>query len=104
MSGDSPSSKHDEGRRTRKARETRERIAQAAVRLFLKDGFERTTLDAIAEAADISRRTFFHYFESKEAILQAVEDGAEASFRQALANTPASLTPIEAVQRALLQM
>jgi AcrR family transcriptional regulator len=96
--------KDHEGRRARKARETRERIAQTALALFLKQGFEQTTLDAIADAADISRRTFFHYFESKEAILQAVEDGAEEAFRAALAKAPATLAPIDAVRQALLDM
>ena len=38
---------------------------------MLRQGFDATTLDAIAAAADISRRTFFHYFPSKEAILDA---------------------------------
>lgn len=60
-----------EGRRERRQRETRARIGEAGLRLFLRDGYEETTLDAIAEEAGISRRTFFSYFRSKDDILLA---------------------------------
>ena len=52
-------SKAAEGLRERKRRQTRERIAQAAMTLFLDQGFEATTIDQIAEAADVSKRGFF---------------------------------------------
>ncbi len=58
-----------EGLRERKRRETRHRIAETGLRLFLANGYENTTLDAIAAEAGISRRTFFSYFKSKEDIL-----------------------------------
>lgn len=93
-----------EGRRARKARETRERIAAVALRLVLERGYDETTLDDIAEAADISRRTFFHYFPSKEAILQAVEDGAEDAFREGLAAAPDGAGALNAVEQALTSM
>lgn len=93
-----------EGRRARKAREARSRIAAAGLRLMLERGYDATTLDDIAEAADISRRTFFHYFPSKEAILQAVEDGAEEAFREGLAATAGQAHPLEAVEQALTGM
>ncbi|WP_284945085.1 TetR family transcriptional regulator [Acidisoma cladoniae] len=93
-----------EGIRARKQRQTRQRIAEAGLRLFLANGFDATTLDAIAEAADISRRTFFHYFESKEAILVALESEAEAAFKVALADMPADVAPLDAVRDALMVM
>lgn len=93
-----------EGRRARKARETRQRIAAVALRLVIERGYDETTLDDIAEAADIARRTFFHYFPSKEAILQAVEDGAEEAFRDGLAAAPAAAAPLDAVEEALIGM
>ena len=96
--------KEDGGRRVRKARETRERIFEAALGLFLKLGFDETTLDAIAEAADISRRTFFHYYASKEAILEVVDDSIDEAFRVALTSASRDQTPIEAVQTALQGM
>jgi len=61
-------------RRERKKDETRERIAAAAMRLFLQRGFERTTIDQIAEAADVAKGTFFNYFPRKEALLAALAD------------------------------
>jgi AcrR family transcriptional regulator len=64
-----------DGIREAKRRETHRRIAEAAIRLFLERGYDATTLDAIAEAAEISRRTFFAYFRSKDEILQAWQRG-----------------------------
>ncbi|GAB2566285.1 TetR family transcriptional regulator [Dyella jejuensis] len=63
-----------EGRRGRKRRETRERIAKAAIKLFLRDGYDATTVEAIAEAADVSRRSLFHYFPAKEDVLFANQE------------------------------
>jgi AcrR family transcriptional regulator len=54
------------GLRERKRTETRNKLETAAVTLVLRDGLEHATLDAICEAADVSNRTFFNYFESKE--------------------------------------
>src|SRR5829696_3259461 len=66
---DSPPSK--EGTRERKQRETRFRIAESGLRLFMENGYDGTTVEAIAQAAGISRRTFFAYFKSKDEILFA---------------------------------
>jgi AcrR family transcriptional regulator len=93
-----------EGWRVRKRRQTRQRIADAGLRLFLEHGFETTTLDAIAEAAGIARRTFFHYFDSKEALLYIYEDEVEHSFRTALADIDTSIPPFESMALALRDM
>jgi AcrR family transcriptional regulator len=58
-----------EGRRERKKRETRARIQEAARQLFLDQGFDNTTVEQIAEAADVSQATFFNYFPAKQALL-----------------------------------
>lgn len=60
--------------RERKRRETRERIVDAGLKLFLKRGYDTTTMEAIAEAADVSRRSLFHYFPAKEDILFANQE------------------------------
>lgn len=56
-------------RRERRGIETRERIFRAALRLFAERGFMATTIDAIAQEADIGKSTFFNYFDNKESIL-----------------------------------
>ena len=55
--------------RERHAIETRQRIVDVALALFLEQGYEATTTDEIAEKADVSPRTFFRYFATKEALL-----------------------------------
>lgn len=55
--------------RHRKTEATRERIAAAALELFVSQGFAATTIDQIATAADVGRRTTFRHFATKEAIL-----------------------------------
>jgi AcrR family transcriptional regulator len=47
----------------------RSALALAAMNLFVEQGFEKTTVDEIAEAAGVGRRTFFRYFRSKEDVV-----------------------------------
>ena len=60
-----------EGLRERKKRERRHCIEAAAIDLFDRDGFDATTIEAIAAAADIAPRTFFYYFPTKEDVVLA---------------------------------
>jgi AcrR family transcriptional regulator len=57
--------------RERKKEQTRQALVDAAVSLFGTKGFEETTIAEVAAAANVSPRTFFSYFESKEEILFA---------------------------------
>ena len=57
------------GRRERKKQATRDELMEHAARLFAKHGFDAVTTADIAEAADVSQRTFFRHFPSKEAVL-----------------------------------
>ncbi len=59
-----------EGLRERKRRATRLRIAEEGLRLFAENGYDATTLEAVAAAARISPRTLFHYFRTKDEILK----------------------------------
>ena len=54
------------GLRERKRAQTRRRLEQAAMGLALRDGLDQVTIDAISERAEVSRRTFFNYFDSKD--------------------------------------
>lgn len=64
-----PDAAEPTGRRRRKAARTRAAIETAALSLFRDQGFEATTVEQIAEAADVAPRTFFRYFPSKDAVL-----------------------------------
>jgi AcrR family transcriptional regulator len=57
------------GLRDRKRMQTRARLEEAAVTLVLRDGLEQTTVGAISELADVSPRTFFNYFDSKDSAI-----------------------------------
>lgn len=59
------------GRRERKKRETRDRIVSAGLAHFTKNGIEGTTIDDIAEAADVGKGTIYNYFRTKEEIVVA---------------------------------
>ncbi len=59
------------GLRERKKRERRRRIEDVAMELFALQGFDATTIDQIAAAADIAPRTFFSYFDTKDDVVLA---------------------------------
>ena len=61
------------GLRDRKRAQTRARIETAAIELVLRDGLDSATIDAISERADVSPRTFFNYFESKDAAILGLQ-------------------------------
>src|SRR5690242_19094138 len=89
------------GLRERKKLRTREQITEAAIGLFAKRGFDGTTVDDIAAAADVSRRTFFRYFARKEDVILAWKRETANELRDALAARPPEEAPLEAVQGAL---
>jgi AcrR family transcriptional regulator len=86
------------GLRERKKQQTRETIERAALRLFAERGYEQTTLADIAEAADVSPRTIFSYFEGKEDILFCHESANVDAVRELLANRPAGATTVDALR------
>ena len=92
------------GRRDRKKAETREALRWAALRLALENGYEQLTVEAITESADVSVRTFFNYFTSKDDALFAPDpDGAEALAVE-LAARPADEAPVAALRAVFGQL
>jgi TetR/AcrR family transcriptional regulator, regulator of mycofactocin system len=77
-------------------------IEQAAFRLFADRGFERTTLEDIAAAVGVGRRTLFRYYASKNDIPWGQFDSTLDGFRSLLAGMPAELPLHEAVHRGVL--
>ncbi|MBE7209800.1 MAG: TetR family transcriptional regulator [Gluconacetobacter diazotrophicus] len=101
MSGDDQEPAAVGGRRER----VRGRIAAAGVRLFLDRGYEATTLDAIAEAAGVSRRTFFNYFASKDDVLLARPgQGFADAVGPALRSRSAAERPLDAARDTLIEL
>ncbi|WP_244128692.1 TetR/AcrR family transcriptional regulator [Burkholderia gladioli] len=92
-----------EGLRERKRRETRQRIAEVGQRLFLANGYEGTTLDAIAAAAGISRRAFFSYFKSKDDIILFWQDADSARLIADLLKTSPDVPPLDAVRDVMVK-
>ena len=87
------------GRRERKKLQTRALIQREALRLFLEKGFEATTIEEIAEAADIATSTFFNYFPTKEDVV--LQDDLDPVLLETINMEPAGLHPIAVLRKAL---
>jgi AcrR family transcriptional regulator len=86
------------GLRERKKQQTREKIERAALQLFAERGYDETTLAEIAEAADVSPRTIFAYFRSKEDILFCDEPSLYERLEQTLNQRPPGATTVDALR------
>jgi AcrR family transcriptional regulator len=94
------------GLRERKKLRTRRAIAGAALRLFAERGYDETTISDITAAAEVSPRTFFSYFPSKDDVVFAEMDERLADVRARLTERPGGETPLATFRRvadALLQ-
>ncbi|WP_437733563.1 acyl-CoA-like ligand-binding transcription factor [Sorangium sp. So ce1335] len=89
------------GLRERKKERTRAQIIETAIDLFLKNGYDQTTLDEVLGAVEISRRTFFRYFESKEDLLIAWMDQLIEVAREAVRARPPGEPPLVALRNAV---
>lgn len=90
------------GRRDRKKIASRRSLRSAAVRLVAERGLKHVTVEDIAEAADVSVRTFFNYFSSKEEAIVGHDPEEAAELRQALLARPAEERPLIAVRNVLV--
>ena len=85
----------------RKRQLVRQEIARAAWLLFAERGYEDTTVEAIARAAGVSRRSFFRYFSSKEDVVVGTSDALAEDVLAAFARRPKHEPPLVAIERAL---
>lgn len=89
--------------RTLKQQNSRAAMIQAATQLFLAQGYDTTTVDQVAEAAGVSRRTLFRYFPSKVHLVFPEHNRRLAGFQEELQQDPAA-PALTRVQRALLAL
>jgi AcrR family transcriptional regulator len=90
------------GLRERKKAKTRAAIQQHALRLFREQGYEATTVEQIAEAAEVSPSTYFRYFPTKEDVV--LWDDLDPLLITAFEAQPGELSPIQALRGALRQV
>lgn len=90
------------GRREQRKQGTRRALEDAALRLFARDGFDETTVEAIAAEVGVSARTFFRYFAAKEEVLYVERQHRQAVLREAVLAAPSRLRPVAVLHQGLL--
>ena len=86
----------------RRRRLLRDDIGRIAIDMFAKRGFDAVTVDDIAEAADISQRTFFRYFASKDSIVLDFARRVDRRLVEAFDARPTSESAVEALRNAYI--
>ncbi|MFD4702376.1 TetR family transcriptional regulator [Streptomyces niveus] len=89
------------GLRERKKQATRAALSEAAVRLAAEHGAENVTVEAISNAAGVSPRTFFNYFDSHDDVFVMMDPDVGERVRRAIRDAPAELSPLDAVREAM---
>lgn len=92
------------GRRERKKLETRRALQSAALRLAAEKGPDQVTIEEIADAVDVSVRTFFNYFSSKEEAIIGWDPEGRAAMAQRLLDRPAAEGPFTAMRNLVAEM
>jgi AcrR family transcriptional regulator len=89
------------GLRERKKQHTRESLIRAAYELFVEKGYDETTVDEIVAAVDVSQRTFFRYFASKEAVAFSLQALVSERYVDAVRRRPPGEAPVELLRSTL---
>ena len=77
------------------------RLREAALALFVEQGFEQTTVAQIAERAGLNRRTFFHHFADKREVVFAGQQDADVLIAAKIRAQPAEVDPLAAATAGL---
>ncbi len=75
--------------------QTKSRIVTSAWQLFYKYGYDNTTIDDIVEASNTSKGSFYHYFESKDALLGSLSVLFDEKYEEIMDTIDSSLNPLE---------
>lgn len=92
------------GLRERKKLRTRQALVDAGLDLFIRQGFEHTTIDQIVNACEVSRRTFFRYFASKEDLFIAESDDRRNDMIELLTQRPVTEPAWLSVRAAIVNL
>src|SRR5215813_12209188 len=92
------------GRRERKKRATRAALSDAALRLSVERGVDNVTVEQIADEADVSLRTFFNYFSSKEEAVVAGDVATAESLVEVFRGRPSDESVFDALRHAVLEV
>ena len=90
------------GLRERKKRRTHEAILNAALALFVEHGFDQVSITQVAEAAEVSRRTLFSYFPTKEDLVTFRLSDHETESARVVRARPSGQAPVEALREHYL--
>lgn len=76
------------------SKSTRERIVSAAWKLFYAQGYDDTTIDDIVESANVSKGSFYHYFDGKESLIDGISFMFDTVYEDIMADLDESLNPL----------
>lgn len=89
---------HELPLRERKKMKLEHKITHCALQLFEKKGYDAVSIDDIAEAADISKGTFYNYFPTKEAVLSIISQNSVNKVKESMLKAPVTEDPIEMIR------
>ncbi|WP_326692455.1 TetR/AcrR family transcriptional regulator [Streptomyces sp. NBC_01795] len=90
-----------EGLRERKKRQTRQRIHQVAMRLFVERGFDKVTIAEVAAESEVSVNTLYNYFEAKEDLVLPPDEASPGRLAEIVRERPSGASPARAVLERL---
>lgn len=96
--------KLETGLRERKRDRTRRALRETAVRLFAENGYHETTVDEIADAVEVSPRTFYRYFPNKEEVLFDESADMRATVAEVLAEAKPGVSLADAITSAVVEV